>query len=273
MYTAEKQLSPGIGDAAGMLNTQKQELQKESLERNDNQTTMKMAAEATGGKVFLNSNGLAQIISDISGSSGDFYTLSYTPTNLKMDGTYRPIEVKVQGGGNYRLSYRRGYLAAAEDLPGSGEAQRTKAISQLAEKNPGAVDPLLPFMDLGMPQSQQILIEALIHPAPLGDKPEAGDPKGAAARYQLDFAIDAKDLRLPMGSDGLHAGTLNVSLIAYDRYGNIVSRKDHRVDLHIKPEAWAVYQNSGVQLHANIAVPKGNYWLRTGVYDQQSRKV
>jgi hypothetical protein len=31
--------------------------------------------------------------------------------------------------------------------------------------------------------------------------------------------------------------------------------------------------NSGVQLHAEIAVPKGNFWLRTGIYDKQSRKV
>jgi hypothetical protein len=28
-----------------------------------------------------------------------------------------------------------------------------------------------------------------------------------------------------------------------------------------------------VQLHGEIAVPKGNYWLRTGVYDRNSRKV
>jgi hypothetical protein len=29
----------------------------------------------------------------------------------------------------------------------------------------------------------------------------------------------------------------------------------------------------GVQLHAELAVPKGNDWLRTGVYDQESRRV
>ena len=34
-----------------------------------------------------------------------------------------------------------------------------------------------------------------------------------------------------------------------------------------------VFQNTGVQLHSELAVPKGNYWLRTGVYDQGSRKV
>jgi hypothetical protein len=43
--------------------------------------------------------------------------------------------------------------------------------------------------------------------------------------------------------------------------------------LNIKPDVYAVYQQTGIQLHAEIAVPKGQYWLRTGVYDQESRKV
>jgi VWFA-related protein len=272
LYQAQSQLSPGIGDPAGMLNAQNAARLDNDQQRDTNQTTMKLIAEETGGKAYVNSNGLERIIGEVAGASGSFYTLSYTPTNAKVDGTYRKIEVNVAGG-NYRLSYRRGYVALDEGLPGSGESLRQKAIHQLAAKSTGPVDPLLPFMDLGMPQSQQILIEARIQPEPLGDKPEPGDPRGAASRYRIDFAVDARDLRLPVGADGLHSGTLNVSLIAYDRYGNVVSRNDHRVELHIKPDAWAVYQNSGVQIHGNIAVPKGNYWLRTGVYDAQSRKL
>jgi hypothetical protein len=188
-----------------------------------------------------------------------------------MDGAYRRIDVKVQGG-NYRLSYRRGYVALADSLPGSGMTQREMAIQDLAQKNPGGVDPLLPFMDLGMPQSQQILYEAKIQPMPLGAvKP--GDPKDAKTRCTVDFAIDAKDLRLPAGPDGIRKGRLNISLIAYDRYGNVIGRKDHVVQLDVKPDVWAIYQNAGVQLRADIVVPDGNYWLRTGIYDQQSRKV
>jgi VWFA-related protein len=247
-------------------------LETERIARNSDQYTMEHLAEQTGGKAFINSNGLAQIIGEITASSGNFYTLSYSPRDRKMDGRYRKVEVKVAGG-NYRLSYRRGYVAGDANLPGSGEVMRENAIQQLAEKNPGQVDPLLPFMELGMPQSQQILYEAKIQPAPLGDKSQPGDPKSAAARYAVDFALDAKDLRLPPGPDGVRTGTLNISLIAYDRYGNVVSRKDHVVGLHVKPDVWAVYQNTGVQLHAEIAVPKGQYWLRTGVYDEQSRKV
>ena len=91
--------------------------------------------------------------------------------------------------------------------------------------------------------------------------------------YKIDFAIDLKDLKLDLDAGGLHKGTLNISLIVYDRYGNIISREDHVAELNIKPDAYAIFQNTGVQLHSELAVPKGNYWLRTGVYDEGSRKV
>jgi hypothetical protein len=269
--TAETQMPATQHDEPSMLNSQNSSRTNEALQRDVNQGSMKIVAEETGGKAFVNSNGLDGIIRNVADSSNNFYTLSYSPGDTKMDGAYRRIDVKVQGG-NYRLSYRRGYVALADSLPGSGMTQRETAIQDLAQKNPGAVDPLLPFMDLGMPQSQQILYEAKIQPAPAGDvKP--GDPKDAKTRYTVDFAIDAKDLRLPAGPDGVRKGRLNISLIAYDRYGNVIGRKDHVVQLDVKPDVWAIYQNAGVQLRAEIVVPDGNYWLRTGVYDQQSRKV
>ena len=52
-----------------------------------------------------------------------------------------------------------------------------------------------------------------------------------------------------------------------------ISREDHVAGLNIKPDAYAAFQQAGVPLHAEIRVPKGNYRLRTGVYDQQSHKV
>jgi VWFA-related protein len=269
LYSAGAQVPATVHDPAAMLNAQNASRNSDDYERNANQITMKRMAEQTGGKPFTNGNGLAKIIRQVAESSADFYTLSYTPTNGKMDGTYRKIDVNVAGG-NYKLSYRRGYIALDEGLPGSGELLRERALHRLEQSGP--VDPLLPFMDLGMPQSQQILIKAKIVPVPLGAT-QPGDPKSPATRYSVDCALATSDLRLPVGTDGLHAGNLNLSLIVYDRYGNVISRKDQIVQLHVQPDAWKAYEATGLQLHAEIAAPKGNYWLRTGVFDQQSRRV
>jgi hypothetical protein len=217
---------------------------------------------------------MSDVIAKVTSDSSYFYTLSYTPLNAKVDGAFRKIEVKIPGG-KYDLSYRQGYFATDAGLPGSSMSVRNHAVMKLAAENPGAVDPLLPFMDLGMPQSEQILYMAKIQPL-TAKADAAGEPNGhksAGQGYAVDFTVALKDLDLRLDSDGLHKGTLNISLVAYDRYGHIASRKDHLVELNIKPDVYTIFQQTGVQLHAEIEVPRGQYWLRTGVYDQGSRKV
>lgn len=246
-------------------------LRQESEDRNGDQMMQQMFAEDSGGKAFANTNGLAQVIDNITSTSSDFYTLSYTPANAKMDGGFRKIEVNVAGG-KYTLSYRRGYYAEDAGLPGEAIAQRNQQIKKLATQNPVAVDPLLPFMDLGMPQSTNIVYKTRIQILPAGTATAGSDAKNQLT-YGVDFLINFNDIELVPESNGNHAGKLNLSLIAYDRYGNIANRKDHVVNIDIKPDVYAIFQKTGIQLHGEIGVPKGQFWLRTGVYDQATQKV
>ena len=278
-------------------------LQQEDQDRATSRYTEDEMAKESGGKAFMETNGLAQVIDDITSSSGDFYTLSYVPANQKMDGSYRKIEVKVAGG-HYNLSYRRGYPASDAALPGSAMTMRAQEVRKLAAQNPGAVDPLIPFMDLGMPQSQQILFKVLVKPLPQKPAPDTSQAtpaasstpaaatataptpakdstpttnlasdKGPQTNYKVDFAIDLKDLPLSQDADGDHKGALSVSIFAYDRYGNIASRKETQATLGIKPEVWAIYQKTGLLFQSQIPIPKGQYWLRIGIFDQGSGKV
>jgi VWFA-related protein len=251
-------------------NLQRSSQTGEEMDRNTDQMNAQQLAEQSGGRAFANMNGISEVIDKVTSNSAYFYTLSYVPANAKMDAVFRKIGVKVAGG-DYSLSYRRGYFAVDTDLPGSAMRNRDRKLQQLADQSIGAIDPLLPFMDLGMPQSEQILYKVRIVPVAAEEKASTG--KKDKIRYAVDFAIDPKDLKLNLGADGLHTGAVNVSLLVYDRYGNVVSREDHVARLNIKPEAYSVFQNAGVPLRLELAVPKGNYWLRTGVYDQGSRKV
>jgi VWFA-related protein len=268
--------SQGVNTSAMM-----QQISQEDQNRNTDQLNAQLIADQSGGRAFANSNGLAEIIDKITSNSSNFYTIAYTPTNPNMDGNYRKIEINVAGA-KYQLSYRRGYFAVDDALPGSSLAVRNKELQQLNQKAPGAVDPLLPFMDLGMPQSQQLLYKLRVYPAPAGSaaaapntppdtQPNAQQEKTA---YKVDFAVNASDLTLTPAPDGTRKGKVNISLAVYDRYANVVSHEEHLVDLNFSPDAWAAIQSSGVQLHARLLVPaKGNYWLRTGVFDRDSRKV
>ena len=250
-------------------------LEDESEKKNSSDTTMDMLASQTGGKAFYNQNDLSGIIGKVTDQSSDFYTLSYSPTDTEMDGVYRKIEVKVGDGEHYTLSYRRGYFARDEDLPGASQARQAEAAKSAAQ-DPTKFDPLEPFMAFGMPQSEQILYKTLVQrkdstdPATAQAKPSL---KGPTDRYSVDFAVDLDDLHLTLGPDGLHKGTLNLSMIVYDKYGQVANKEDHLVHLEIKPDAYSVFKKTGLQMHGQVMVPRGQYWLRTGVYDEGSHKV
>ncbi|MGC2613865.1 MAG: VWA domain-containing protein [Terracidiphilus sp.] len=260
--------NPGEGGLSGML-------QDESEKKNSSDTTMDMLASQTGGKAFYNQNDLAGIIGKVTDQSSNFYTLSYSPNDTEMDGSYRKIEVKVGDGEHYTLSYRRGYFARDEDLPGASQAKQAEA-AQSAAQNPMSVDPLEPFMAFGMPQSEQILYKTLIQrmdPATTATGQSKPSLKGPTDRYSVDFALDLDDLHLKLDPDGLHRDTLNLSMIVYDKYGQVTSKEEHLVKLEIKPDTYAAFQKTGLQMHGQILVPRGQYWLRTGVYDEASHKV
>lgn len=241
------------------------QIRDEDMQRNSDQSKQEKFAQDSGGKAFANTNNLSEIIDKIRSTNSDFYTLSYTPTDPKMDGGFRRIEVKIDRAG-YALSYRKGYFATEIGLDNPAVAVQNTAL----------VNALPLFMGFGMPQAQQILFEARIQPASGNDQsplPASNAVKEKGTRYTVAFAIDAKDLRLKLGLDGNHKGKLNISLIAYDRYGNIVDRNDQTITLDVKPDVYAVFQNYGVQFNADFQGPKGQFWLRAGVYDQASQRV
>ena len=290
LYTAQSQLDPSIsspsqllGPPAGMTAGSPNAGQggfstavmNETRDLNSSHSTMEMLARETGGQAFHNSNRLSDAINRVISGSANFYTLSYSPTDEKMDGTLRTIDVKVPGG-KYTLSFRRGYYALDQDLPGAAQAAQRRALVSQSSDDPTLVDPLKAFMDFGMPQTEQILYKTLIRPIP--EKPDAPATeravgKGTQERYAVDFAVNLKDLSLMPDDAGNHDGALNVTLIVYDKYGTVANRKDHILQMKLKPDIYQIFQQTGVQIHAEIEVPKGQFWLRTGVYDQTTHKV
>jgi|SRR5579859_1281399 VWFA-related protein len=75
---------------------------------------MKKLCEDTGGRVINvgnNQQKLQKAFDQISDELRSQYSIGYTPTNTKHDGTYRKVEVKTKDG--YKVQSRKGYYAAA----------------------------------------------------------------------------------------------------------------------------------------------------------------
>jgi VWFA-related protein len=249
----------GSGHAGGGLT---REVSGENSARADRIEAMKQLADDTGGKAFYNTNDLNAAIQRAIDDGSHYYTLVYSPTNKKMDGKYRRIEVKLTAG-KYKLAYRRGYNA---DETARAEAQPES-------------DPLQPLLKFGLPGVTQLLYGVRVVPAapqPAPNATRAGkNPKltGPTTRYTVDFMIRWTDVKLEPTPQGSHRGTIQVGLIAYDRYGHAVNWAGGTQGMNLDPDVYAGIQKSGIPAHMEIDLPNTDVYLETGVYDWGTSKA
>ncbi len=226
-----------------------------------NELAMESIAKETGGRAFYNTNALSEAVKDAVDIGSHYYTLAYAPTNNKSDGKYRRIQVNLSGG-NYKLSYRRGYYA---DKP------RPEANS--AEE---ADDPLIPLIGLGMPNFDQILYKVRVtpkDPQPAPNAPRAGsntELKPPFTRYDVEFAVSLKDIAMGLPSEAVRRGHIEVMLIAFDHDGKILNILKRRSKLAMDTKVYSATQTVGLQIHEEIDLPPGDVYLRTGIYDLNS---
>jgi VWFA-related protein len=76
------------------------------------ESVLRRLSEETGGRVIQakNERDTSEAFQQIARELRTQYLLGYTPTNTKLDGTFRKIEVKVRTG-NVKVDARRGYYA------------------------------------------------------------------------------------------------------------------------------------------------------------------
>ena len=86
-----------------------------------NPRVLRQLARATGGEAFLPGSvkDVVPICEQIARDIRNQYTVAYTPTNRKQDGTYRVIQLKAGAPGHERLTVRAraGYYASAKPQP------------------------------------------------------------------------------------------------------------------------------------------------------------
>jgi hypothetical protein len=111
-----------------------------------------------------------------------------------------------------------------------------------------------------MPESEQIGYSVTITPSD-------GQPNPAS--YVANFIVEPEDLKLAESPDGIRRGTLVVGLTVYDRYGQAINQQARRASITIKPENWEAIKTGGLSIAAKFEAPAaGQYWLRTGIYDE-----
>ena len=80
------------------------------------QETLSTMAADTGGKLFAEDNDIVLGMEQARDDIGSYYILGYYSTNMKMDGRYRTVNVKITRPdvANAKLDYKHGYFAEKE---------------------------------------------------------------------------------------------------------------------------------------------------------------
>jgi len=275
MYDASERGSSSPQAFSQQLNKFNQQTAQEHL-------TMRQMAEQTGGRAFVNTNGLKEAVETAISTGANFYTITYSPTDTKWDGSYRKIGLKLEGRlaqSNLSLAYRRGYYAVDPNPP----VQPRRALSATGDPIPVPPSPaaMRAAMMRGAPEPTQIIFKARILPAvSASSPPEAApdpatrtnsDPKlahGPWRRYVVDIAAIPSQLLVSRAANGNLSGFTEFVTHCYDSNGTLISATSKLIRMNLTAENARSLLNTGIPIQQIISVPaQGEFFLRVGVHD------
>ena len=208
------------------------------------QDSLRVMADETGGFAVLNQNDFRNGFSRILEDNSSYYVLGYYPTNEKLDGRFRNVQVKVLPPG-LKVRFRKGYVApvpAKKEKPVKGSPEeRTSPALRDALDSPVAISGLT--------------ISAFAAPF-----------KGAGANDAIALAIevDGSALKFTQTPQGLFANDLEITLFAADANGKIKDGAHDVIALALKPATHDLVQQGVFRVIRRLQVPPGKYQLRIG---------
>jgi VWFA-related protein len=252
---------PGPGNANFQIENSKETLLSEHF-------TMETIAEQTGGKAFYNTNDLAAAAEQALQLGSDFYTVTYTPTNQKLDTRFRTISVKVDQP-NLHLSYRNGYYALDPGISLSGVKVPHPTAAQFAMLHgaPDMTEILFKVAAVRAPTTEDIL--------PADSQRSSPEMKPPYRRYSLTYTADIHNIAFTQGPDGNYTADFEFQATVFSAATGAAINTTNREVRPVEPASnYQSMLKDGAISTQQIDVPaKGEFFLRIGVHDLNSDRV
>jgi VWFA-related protein len=222
--------------------------------------TLDTMANETGGEAIYNTNDISGALDEVHKRGGHFYTLAYTPGKHARDGDYRRINLKMVHA-KYHLEYRRGYVAQREEKPEQNQLQQ-QLISQMTP---------------GVPNATEILfhVKAAVESQPVSEPIKGDNPKikKPASRYNFDYAVDPRSLRLDQDADGALHGLLTILTIAYDTSGQPLNSNIANLKINVPANAVSRFQQVGIHFQQELDIPSDGASIRSGMLENETGQI
>jgi hypothetical protein len=201
-------------------------------------------ADSTGGIFFHNNNDYDEGFRRVAETPEYSYVLAFVPQNLKLDGSYHSLKVKLNASQKLNLQARRGYYAPKNFT--SPEEQAKQEIE-----------------DAMFSQDE-------LHNLPVNLHTQFFKDSDGDAKLVVLAHVDVKHLRFRK-ADGRNNNTLTCVSAVFGRNGNFIQGMEKVVTLHLKDETLEHKLASGLTLKSSFDVKPGSYMVRLVVRDAEGQ--
>jgi hypothetical protein len=197
-------------------------------------------ADATGGIFFRNNNDLDEGFRRAAAAPEFYYVLGFSPQNLKLDGKFHKLQVKLDPAADFTLQARKGYYAPKHAPDANEEAKQEieDALFSQEESHDLPVELHTQFFKLGEDQAK---LAVLVH-------------------------LDVRQLHYAK-AEGRNRDDLTVVSALFDGNGKFISAVEKVLEMRWKDETLESKLASGVTLKSNFDVKPGAYLVRLVVRD------
>jgi VWFA-related protein len=203
-------------------------------------------AAGTGGRFFENSNDLDSGFQQLAAAPEFVYVLGFAPQNLKLDGKYHPLKVKLAAPKGFDVQARLGYFAPKRlnDPVAQAKEEVANAVFSREELNELPVD----LLARGFPQS------------------------GGKSQIIVWARVSLKDIKLRLADDR-NCNEVRFTAAVFDANGKLVSGREQVLDMKMTGETLARNRESGITLRSDFFVKPGPYLVRMVVRDAEGQQI
>ena len=208
--------------------------------------TLDELADGTGGTPFRNNNDLLAGFNSLAAPPEHIYYLGFYPENLKPDGSYHALKVKLPNQKGLAIKARKGYWA-----PSHVEDESAQSSREIQE----AVFSRDEVRDLPIDMRTQFF--------------KATDDE---AHLKVTTHLDLRAARFRK-EEGRNRDDVTLVCALFDRNGNFVQGVQKVVELRLKDESMPGRLSNGIDVGAEFDVKTGAYMVREVVSDAGGRQL
>ena len=201
-------------------------------------------AYGTGGSFFQNNNDLLAGFRKLTATPEAIYILYFSPQNLKLDGSFHSVKIKLTGERRLELQARRGYFAPKhmETVEDSAKEQIRDMVFSREELPNAGVDLQTQFFKISDTSSNLSVVTHLV-------------------LKQLAFRK----------LDGRNANEVTVVSALFDRNGNFIKAAEKIVKLRLRDQT--LERVPRITVKTEFDVPPGAYVVRLVVRDTDGKMM